>query len=39
MLGFSLIIVASLFFTGIVVRTKSLASGRKGPVVCNPFTM
>lgn len=37
MLGFSLIIVASLFFTGIVVRTKSLASGRKGPVVMQPI--
>ena len=37
MLSFALIFVASLFFTGIVVRVKSLASGRKGPGVFQPI--
>ncbi len=37
MLSFVLIFVASLFFTGIVVRTKSLASGRKGPGIMQPI--
>lgn len=36
MIGFALIIIASLFFTGIVIRTKSLASGRKGPGIFQP---
>ncbi|MBU2555144.1 MAG: NADH-quinone oxidoreductase subunit H [Bacteroidetes bacterium] len=37
MLGFSLIFIAGLFFTGIISRTKSLASGRKGPGVMQPI--
>jgi len=32
-----LILVASLFFTGIVIRTKSLASGRKGSGIFQPM--
>lgn len=31
------IIVASLFFTGIINRTKSIASGRKGPGIFQPL--
>ncbi len=37
MVSFVLIILTSLFFTGIVVRTKSLASGRKGPGILQPM--
>jgi formate hydrogenlyase subunit 4 len=37
MLSFILILIAALFFTGIVVRTKSLASGRKGPGIFQPL--
>jgi len=37
MISFLLIIVASLFFTGLVVRTKSIASGRKGPGILQPM--
>ncbi|MBN2743841.1 MAG: NADH-quinone oxidoreductase subunit H [Marinilabiliaceae bacterium] len=37
MLSLVLIFIASLFFTGIVIRTKSLASGRKGPGVMQPL--
>jgi formate hydrogenlyase subunit 4 len=37
MLSFLLIIVASIFFMGLVVRTKSLASGRKGPGILQPM--
>jgi len=37
MLSLLLIIVAAVFFTGIIVRTKSLASGRKGPVILQPI--
>lgn len=36
MLSVLLIIVASVFFTGIIIRTKSLASGRKGPGIMQP---
>ena len=36
MLSVLLILVASVFFTGIVIRTKSLASGRKGPGIMQP---
>jgi formate hydrogenlyase subunit 4 len=36
MLSFSLILIAAIFFTGIVIRTKSLASGRKGPGILQP---
>jgi formate hydrogenlyase subunit 4 len=37
MLSLILILVASVFFTGIVVRTKSIASGRKGPGILQPI--
>ncbi|MBP7497857.1 MAG: NADH-quinone oxidoreductase subunit H [Bacteroidales bacterium] len=37
MLSFVLIIITSLFFTGVVIKTKSLASGRKGPGILQPL--
>lgn len=37
MISFILIILSSLFFTGIVIRTKSIASGRKGPGIFQPM--
>lgn len=37
MLSLLLIILASIFFMGFVVRTKSLASGRKGPGILQPM--
>lgn len=37
MISFVLIFIVSLFFTGIVVRTKSIASGRKGPGIFQPI--
>ncbi|HBL76268.1 MAG: hypothetical protein A2W90_09760 [Bacteroidetes bacterium GWF2_42_66] len=37
MVSLVLIILTSLFFTGIVVRTKSIASGRKGPGIFQPM--
>ena len=37
MLSFVLIIITSLFFTGIILRTKSIASGRKGPGIFQPM--
>jgi formate hydrogenlyase subunit 4 len=36
-LGLILIILTSLFFTGIVIRTKSIFSGRKGPAILQPI--
>lgn len=36
MLSIVLILIAALFFTGIIIRTKSLASGRKGPGILQP---
>ena len=36
-LSLLLIITASLFFTGIVIRTKSIFSGRKGPGIFQPL--
>jgi formate hydrogenlyase subunit 4 len=36
MVGFALILTAAFFFPGIIVRTKSLSSGRKGPGVLQP---
>lgn len=36
-LGLLLIIVTSWFFTGIVIRTKSIFSGRKGPDILQPM--
>lgn len=37
MVSFILILLASVFFTGIVVRVKSIAQGRRGPVILQPF--
>ncbi len=37
MLSFILILFAAIFFTGIIIRTKSIASGRKGPGVFQPL--
>ncbi len=37
MAGFILIVVAAFFFPGIILRTKSLASGRKGPGIFQPL--
>jgi formate hydrogenlyase subunit 4 len=37
MISFILIIVASFFFTGIIIRTKSITSGRKGPGIFQPM--
>jgi formate hydrogenlyase subunit 4 len=37
MLSLLLILAAALFFTGIIIRTKSLASGRKGPGIMQPI--
>ena len=37
MISFILIIVVSIFFTGIIIRTKSIASGRKGPGILQPM--
>lgn len=37
MLSFALIIITSFFFTGIIIRTKSLASGRMGPGIFQPM--
>jgi formate hydrogenlyase subunit 4 len=36
MLSLLLILFCSLFFTGIIIRTKSIASGRKGPGIMQP---
>ena len=36
MLSLGLILFCSLFFTGILIRTKSIASGRKGPGILQP---
>jgi formate hydrogenlyase subunit 4 len=38
MISLLLILLASLFFTGIIIRTKSLASGRKGPGIFQPIS-
>ncbi len=37
MLSFILILIAAIFFTGIIIRTKSIASGRKGPGIFQPL--
>lgn len=37
MISVTLIVIASLFFMGIIIRTKSIASGRKGPGVFQPM--
>lgn len=36
MISLLFILLASLFFSGIIIRTKSLASGRKGPGIMQP---
>ena len=36
MAGFILIVIAAFFFPGIILRTKSIASGRKGPGLLQP---
>lgn len=36
MLSLILICIAAFFFTGIIIRTKSIASGRKGPGILQP---
>lgn len=37
MLSFLLILVASVFFSGFIIRTKSILSGRKGPGILQPM--
>jgi formate hydrogenlyase subunit 4 len=37
MISFSLIVLVSLVFTGIIIRTKSITSGRKGPGIFQPI--
>lgn len=37
MISFILIMIASLLFTGVVLRAKSIASGRKGPGLLQPM--
>ncbi|MCK9219577.1 MAG: NADH-quinone oxidoreductase subunit H [Bacteroidales bacterium] len=36
-MGFVLVIAAALFFPGIIIRVKSLLSGRKGPGIMQPW--
>lgn len=36
MLSLILIVIAAIFFTGIIIRVKSIASGRKGPRILQP---
>lgn len=37
MLSLLLILIASLFFTGVIIRTKSITAGRKGPGIFQPL--
>ncbi len=37
MISFILIILASLFFSGVITRTKSILAGRKGPGIFQPL--
>ncbi len=37
MISFFLIILASIFFSGIIIRAKSVTSGRKGPGILQPM--
>lgn len=37
MTGFILIILSALFFPGIIIRVKSILSGRKGPGIFQPY--
>lgn len=36
MVSIVLILISSVFFTGIIIRTKSIASGRRGPGILQP---
>jgi formate hydrogenlyase subunit 4 len=36
MMGFILILIAAFFFPGVILRTKSIFSGRKGPGILQP---
>lgn len=36
MAGFLLMVIAAVFFPGLIIRTKSIASGRKGPGLLQP---
>lgn len=38
MTGFILILIAAFFFPGMILRTKSIASGRKGPGIFQPVS-
>lgn len=37
MIGFLLILISAFFFPGIILRTKSISSGRKGPGIFQPL--
>ena len=37
MIGFVLILITSFFFPGLILRTKSIAAGRKGPGIFQPI--
>jgi formate hydrogenlyase subunit 4 len=37
MIGFVLILIAAFFFPGVILRTKSITSGRKGPGILQPI--
>jgi formate hydrogenlyase subunit 4 len=37
MIGFILVLLAAFFFPGVIVRTKSITSGRKGPGIFQPI--
>src|ERR1043166_10097505 len=37
MISFVLVILTSFFFSGIITRTKSITSGRKGPGILQPI--
>lgn len=37
MAGIPLILLAAIFFPGLIIRTKSIASGRKGPGILQPM--
>ncbi len=37
MIGFVLILITAFYFPGIIIRTKSISSGRKGPGILQPI--
>ena len=37
MLSLVLILIVSFFFTGVILRVKSISSGRKGPGIFQPI--